>query len=193
MPEYKTKETPIDTKPYIVYTDDKNIVYSGDPDSDIPGGGGGGGAELIYHEVVTDIEITSEKNIIKTIKLDAAKERICDHENIYVISGEEFGDGKFLISIAHENSPRLMLINDPNTSSKVGTYASTLYMRGGSVVKAEGTSANGVYVSNINFADGGYDVEITGVLPANVPSITGFTIDIYRIPAPVLLRPVTRL
>jgi hypothetical protein len=42
MPEYITKNEPIDKKPYIVYTDDKRIVYAGDPDADIPGGGGGG-------------------------------------------------------------------------------------------------------------------------------------------------------
>lgn len=38
MPEYITKNEPVDKKPYIVYTGDKNIVYSGDPDADIPGG-----------------------------------------------------------------------------------------------------------------------------------------------------------
>jgi hypothetical protein len=42
MPEYMTKCEPVDKKPYIVYTDEKGILYSGDPDSDIPGGGGGG-------------------------------------------------------------------------------------------------------------------------------------------------------
>ena len=42
MPEYMTKSEPVDKKPYIVYTDEKGILYSGDPDSDIPGGGGGG-------------------------------------------------------------------------------------------------------------------------------------------------------
>lgn len=41
MPEYMTKCEPVDKKPYIVYTDEKGILYSGDPDSDIPGGGGG--------------------------------------------------------------------------------------------------------------------------------------------------------
>lgn len=41
MPEYITKNEPVDNKPYIVYTDDKRIVYAGDPDADIPGGGGG--------------------------------------------------------------------------------------------------------------------------------------------------------
>lgn len=41
MPEYMTKSEPVDKKPYIVYTDEKGILYSGDPDSDIPGGGGG--------------------------------------------------------------------------------------------------------------------------------------------------------
>lgn len=40
MPEYMTKSEPVDKKPYIVYTDEKGILYSGDPDSDIPGGGG---------------------------------------------------------------------------------------------------------------------------------------------------------
>ena len=40
MPEYMTKCEPVDKKPYIVYTDEKGILYSGDPDSDIPGGGG---------------------------------------------------------------------------------------------------------------------------------------------------------
>lgn len=40
MPEYITKNEPVDKKPYIVYTDEKGILYSGDPDSDIPGGGG---------------------------------------------------------------------------------------------------------------------------------------------------------
>lgn len=39
MPEYMTKSEPVDKKPYIVYTDEKGILYSGDPDSDIPGGG----------------------------------------------------------------------------------------------------------------------------------------------------------
>lgn len=39
MPEYMTKCEPVDKKPYIVYTDEKGILYSGDPDSDIPGGG----------------------------------------------------------------------------------------------------------------------------------------------------------
>lgn len=38
MPEYMTKSEPVDKKPYIVYTDEKGILYSGDPDSDIPGG-----------------------------------------------------------------------------------------------------------------------------------------------------------
>lgn len=42
MPEYMTKCEPVDKKPYIVYTDEKGILYSSDPDSDIPGGGGGG-------------------------------------------------------------------------------------------------------------------------------------------------------
>lgn len=40
MSEYMTKSEPVDKKPYIVYTDEKGILYSGDPDSDIPGGGG---------------------------------------------------------------------------------------------------------------------------------------------------------
>lgn len=55
MPEYKTKETPIDTKPYIVYTDDKNIVYSGDPDSDIPGGGSASTAQIIVVPTLDDV------------------------------------------------------------------------------------------------------------------------------------------
>ena len=42
MPEYTTKSEPVDKKPYIVYTDEKGILYSGDPDSDIPGGGSDG-------------------------------------------------------------------------------------------------------------------------------------------------------
>lgn len=40
MPEYITKSEPVDKKPYIVYTPEKNIVYSGDIDADVPNGGG---------------------------------------------------------------------------------------------------------------------------------------------------------
>ena len=47
MPEYITKNEPVDKKPYIVYTDDKRIVYAGDPDADIPGDGGGGDLPLL--------------------------------------------------------------------------------------------------------------------------------------------------
>lgn len=46
MPEYKTKETPFDTKPYI--------VYSGDPDSGIPNGGGSN-SPFIEYELSEDL------------------------------------------------------------------------------------------------------------------------------------------
>lgn len=36
-----TKCEPVDKKPYIVYTTESGILYSDDPNADIPGGGGG--------------------------------------------------------------------------------------------------------------------------------------------------------
>lgn len=59
MPEYMTKCEPVDKKPYIVYTNEKGILYSGDPDSDIPGGGGGGEVETATLTVISNSDFVT--------------------------------------------------------------------------------------------------------------------------------------
>lgn len=59
MPKYMTKCEPVDKKPYIVYTNEKGILYSDDPNADIPGGGGGGEVETATLTVISNSDFAT--------------------------------------------------------------------------------------------------------------------------------------
>lgn len=71
MPEYMTKSEPVDKKPYIVYTDEKGILYSGDPDSDIPGGGDATEYNIKCYELGEDNQLVQTEDIYALGEWDA--------------------------------------------------------------------------------------------------------------------------
>lgn len=76
MPEYMTKSEPVDKKPYIVYTDEKGILYSNDPNADIPGGGGSVKCYLINSDAwetplsTTDLVVRSIDGTVISLESD---------------------------------------------------------------------------------------------------------------------------
>lgn len=73
MPEYMTKCEPVDKKPYIVYTTEKGILYSGDPNADIPGGGGGDATEynIVCYEFGENDQLVQTDDIYALGEWDA--------------------------------------------------------------------------------------------------------------------------
>lgn len=139
MPEYMTKSEPVDKKPYIVYTDEKGILYSGDPDSDIPGGGGDG--EATY-------SITCYDNTPTPSTIDPA----CYRTEVAVAHDEEFDEDIYYLRKVGEPVTEAaageVLISDGSTGSFAAIFSknpsdSTGYQfpTPGNVMQADGTEA----------------------------------------------------
>lgn len=136
MPEYMTKSEPVDKKPYIVYTDKKGILYSGDPDSDIPGGGGGSAT----------YSITCYDNSPMPSTIDPA----CYRTEVAVAHDEEFDEDKYYLRkvgepVTEAAAGEVLISSDSSTSfaavfsKSPSDYTGYQFPTPGNVMQADGT------------------------------------------------------